>query len=335
MKKYLTIGTLTFLLCLPVLAFGQAKVGTAGAQFLEIGVSARAIGMGEAFIGVANDASALYYNPGGTALIEEREIMITHIDYPADINYEFIGFVAPVPEIYGNIGLATYWLHTGDMPYTDYKHPEGTGQNFTVGDFALAATYSSSLTDNFAIGLTMKFIHSFLELESANGWASDVGIYYNTGYRDFTICMMIANFGPDMKFVEGESGEAYALPIDFRFGSAINIIERDNQKLTCGLQASRPNDNLEKFATGFEYWLNDSFALRLGKKFQYDYINNGNLSDEGFNTSGIRSFNLTSGFSFGGGIKLPVSGYTMQVDYAYQDFGYLNCIHRFSFDFKF
>jgi len=92
---------------------------------------------------------------------------------------------------------------------------------------------------------------------------------------------------------------------------------------------------MEKFNTGFEYWLSDSFALRAGKKFQYDYVNNGNLLPglEGFDDR--RDFNLTAGMTFGGGFKLPVSSYVMQVDYAFQDMGYLGSIHRFSFDFKF
>jgi len=340
-RKYISIGVLAFLLCMPALSYGQAKVGTAGAQFLEIGISARAIGMGEAFLGVANDASALYYNPGAVALLEDKELMVTHIDYPADIAYEFVGFVMPMPQLYGNIGVATYWLHTDDMAVTTYENPEGNGTVFSAGDFATAITYSASLTDHFSIGLSMKYIYSFLELAWASGWAADVGTFYDTGYRGFSICMMIANFGPDMKYnFEYEDGRKYdseslPLPIDFRFGTAINLIERENQKLTWAIQVSRPNDNMEKFNTGFEYWLSDSFALRAGKKFQYDYVNNGNLLPglEGFDDR--RDFNLTAGMTFGGGFKLPVSSYVMQVDYAFQDMGYLGSIHRFSFDFKF
>jgi hypothetical protein len=333
-KKYILIGVLAFLLAMPGFVFGQAKVGTAGAQFLEIGISARAIGMGEAFLGVANDASALYYNPGGIAAIEQKELMYTHIEYPADIQYEFVGLVLPTPQFYGNLGFAGYWLHTNDMPVTTYEHPDGSGQTFTAGDYAFGATYSSSLTDHFSIGLTLKYIYSFLELETASGWALDIGTFYNTGYRGFSICMMIANFGPDMQFIDEEIGETYPLPIDFKFGTAINVVERSDQKLTWGIQASRPNDNLEKFNTGLEYWYNDMFALRLGKKFQYDYINSGNLGGvSGFDDR--ESFDITAGFTFGAGVKFPVSNYDMQIDYAYQDMGYLDTIHRFSFDFKF
>ncbi|RKX18883.1 MAG: hypothetical protein DRP26_04425 [Candidatus Zixiibacteriota bacterium] len=336
MRKYLFIVTLGLILNLasgffgPDVAFGQAKVGTAGAQFLEIGISARAIGMGEAFLGVANDASALYYNPAGIALLEQKELMATHIEYPADIQYEFLGFVLPTPQWYGNVGIAAYWLHTDDMPVTTYEHPRGTGQFFTATDMALGLTYSSSLTDHFSLGITLKYINSFLEEEKATGWAADVGTFYQTGFRGFNISMIIANFGPDMKFIR----ETYPLPIDFRFGSSINIIEQENQILTWAIQASRPNDNLEKFNTGFEYWFSDIFALRIGKKFNYDYFNNGNLMDEsGFEDR--RDYGTTSGMTFGGGVKLPISSYFLQIDYAYQDMGFLDSVHRFSFDIKF
>jgi hypothetical protein len=333
-KKLILVTALAFLLGLPALTYGQAKVGTSGAQFLEIGVSSRAIGMGEAFVGLADDASALYYNPGGTALFENYEIMYTHVDYPADIQYEFIGAVLPTPQFYGNLGFAAYWLHTGDMNVTSYAHPEGNGQTFSAGDLALGATYAPSLTDHFSIGLTLKYIHSFLEVETASGWALDVGTYYNSGYRNFTICMMIANFGPDMKFIR----ETYPLPIDFRFGTAINVIEGENNKLTWSVQASRPSDNLEKFNTGLEYWFNDMFALRAGKKFQYDYFDSGILPQNLEDTSpfdGRKKFNLTSGFTFGFGVRVPVSTANMQIDYAYQDMGFLDTVHRFSFDIKF
>jgi len=330
MSKYILIAALAILLCLPAMVFGQAKVGTAGAQFLKIGVSARAIGMGDAFIGVANDASALYYNPAGIATLENREAIATHIEYPADIQYEFLGLVWPTPQLYGSVGLAGYWLHTDDMPVTDYAHPRGTGRTFTAYDMALGLTYGASLTDHLSVGITLKMLNQVLETERALGWSSDAGIYYQTGFRDFTLCMMLANFGPDMKFIR----ETYPLPMDFRFGTSINLMQSESNKLTLALQASRPNDNLERFNAGAEYWIKNTLAVRVGKKFNYDYVNNGFVLDSGFDDR--QSYNgITGGITAGLGIKMPLSSYTVQFDYAYQDLGFLDSIHRVTFDLKF
>jgi len=316
MKKYVLLLPLAVLLLWPNLSFGQAKVGTAGAQFLEIGVSARAMGMGEAFLGIADDASALYYNPGGLSLLTQKEAIFTHIQYPAEIQYEFGGFVMPVPQIAGTVGISFSMLHMDDINVTNYSAPRGTGQTYTSTDYAVGLSYSAGLTDRFSVGLTTKYIRQDLAGYSASGWAADLGTYYDTGFRNFKICMAIANFGPDMKFIT----DSYPLPIDFRFGTAIDVIQTESSRLIFAAQASHPNDNLEKYSGGAEYWYMNKFALRFGKKFNYDYYDK---SDFG------------GGLTFGAGLKLPWSGYQISADYAYQDLGYLDSVNRFTFGIRF
>lgn len=316
MKKYVLIFPLAVLLLWPSLSFGQAKVGTAGAKFLQIGVSARAIGMGEAFLGVSDDATALYYNPGALSLLTQKEIAFTHVAYPASIQYEFVGFVLPAPALAGTFGIAFYDLHMDDMNVTDYKHPTGTGQTFTSEDHALGFSYSAGLTDRFSIGVTAKYVEQLLHVYKASTWGMDLGTYYDTGFRNFKICMVMANFGPDLTFIS----DSYPLPTDFRFGTAIDVIENPTSRLTAAVQVSHPNDNLEKYNFGLEYWLSDRYSLRIGKKFNYDYTDNSKFTD---------------GFTFGAGIRMPFSSYRLSLDYAYQDLGYLDAVNRFSLAFRF
>lgn len=322
MRKILLLLPLAVVLLFPNTGFGQAKVGTAGAQFLEIGVSARAMGMGEAFLGVADDASVLYYNPAALSLLSQKEAIFTHIDYPAEINYEFAGLVVPAPSIAGTFGISFYMLGMDDMEVTGYYSRTGidtvrnTGQTFTAKDYALGVSYGAGLTDRFSLGITLKYIAQYIEEESATGWAADIGTYYDTGFRNFKICMALANFGPDMKFIE----EPYPLPIDFRFGTSIDVINSASSQLTFAAQASHPNDNLEKYNFGLEYWYNSMFAVRAGKKFNYDYY------DES---------DAFGGMTFGAGARLMISDYQLALDYAYQDLGWLDSVNRFSLGLKF
>nr|MBN2277204.1 PorV/PorQ family protein [candidate division Zixibacteria bacterium] len=307
------IGAVMFLL--PTLVFSQAKVGTTGVNFLELGVSARAMGMAEAFTAGVTDASAVYYNPAGLTYVYGSEVMLTHIDLPAGINYEFAALAMPSERLGGVIGIGVYALGTGDILRTDYPYPQGIDQSgnkqyFSAGDVAVGVSYGRFLTDKFSIGFTVKYLQENLETSKASGWAADVGTCYNSGYRDFKIGMMISNFGPDMKHIQ----EDFPLPINFKFGASINVLDNDNHLVTFAAEGGHPSDNLEKYNVGLEYRFQDYISLRLGERFNYD----------------------SDGFTAGGGIWIPIGEETdISVDYAYQDFGYLNQIHRFSIGFAF
>lgn len=281
----------------------QDKVGTTGAQFLEIGVSPRADAMGGAFISIADDVSALYYNPAGLVQLEKRQIMVASIDMMVGISHRFVGVV--FPGLGGKIGFAYYGLDAGDIPVTTYGHPFGSeGWTFGAKDYAIGVTYARALTDRFSVGGTMKVIDELYAEERATGWAADLGTQYNTGFRNFKISMMMSNFGPDMKFLNDE----YPLPINFRFGGAIDAFDGPGHHLTVAMEGSHPADNRERYNMGGEYTFQNFAALRAGYRLEYD----------------------TGSLSFGGGLNFEIAGMAARLDYGYQDLEALSEIHRFS-----
>ena len=305
MRKLLFGVVILILLVLPEWVWGQAKVGTAGAQFLELGVSARAIGMGEAFLSICDDASAVYYNPAGLTQLMEREALFTHVSYPAEINYEFAALAYPTPRLGGVWGVGFCMLNAGDMPYSgEYEVALNPTQTFSAKDYALSLSYARSLTDRFNVGVTFKIVDELYDTERATGWAVDVGTLYDTGFKGFKIGMMISNFGPDLTFID----ESYPLPMNFKFGGVLDVFRRENHSAVFAVEGSHPSDNLEKFNAGFEYWFKDIFSLRLGNHFEYD----------------------VGGISAGGGVRVNISEAKLSFDYGYHDMEYLEDMHRFS-----
>jgi len=76
-------------------SLGGQRAGTSSATFLRIGVGARAVAMGETFVAVANDPSAIYWNPAGLASLQRRELSISHVQWPADIGYDHVTLTLP------------------------------------------------------------------------------------------------------------------------------------------------------------------------------------------------------------------------------------------------
>src|SRR5215470_15693040 len=74
-------------------SLGSQRVGTSSGGFLRIGVGARAVGMGETFVAVADDPSAIFWNPAGLASLQRRELAISYVQWPADVNYNHLTMI--------------------------------------------------------------------------------------------------------------------------------------------------------------------------------------------------------------------------------------------------
>ncbi len=317
-----SITALVIMLLIPAICWGQAKVGTAGVQFLKVGVSARAMGMAEAFIGVSDDASALYYNPGGLLQLEKPDHVLTHIAYPAGIAFEYIGTAWPVPQMNAVVGAQVSFLHTGEMiETTDVSGPAGTGRTFTASDLAAGITYAQRLTSKFSVGGTIKYVEERLAEEKAIGVAFDVGTFYDTGWKSVVIAMAITNFGPDMNFVDSP----FPIPINFKFGGSVRVYDTEQHRLLFAFEGSHPNDNLEQFNLGLEYGFMNTGFLRIGKKingtkryswseYVEDNENDPFVEYPIINENGTVS---TDGLCLGAGLKLNLPTINLRIDYAF------------------
>src|SRR5258708_19275627 len=91
----------------PVMAGGP---GSTTGELLKIPLGARAIGMGEAFTALADDSSALYWNPAGLSLMNQKEATFMHSSLIEGIHYEHLAFVAPTDgyALGGNLSYLGY-----------------------------------------------------------------------------------------------------------------------------------------------------------------------------------------------------------------------------------
>ena len=327
---------LALLLFLPGLVFGQAKVGTSTFQFLKIGPSARAVGMGESFIGVSNDASALYYNPGAMIIMKKPNFILSHVAYPAGVKFDYLGGVYPLPRLDGIAGAFISGLTTDDITETTPEMPYGTGRTFNVTETAMGIAYCQRLTDKFSVGLTARYISSDLADVNATGWSADVGTYYETGWRNIRIAMVIQNFGPDVSYIKAD----HTLPITFKFGGAAEVYKKGDHSVLVSLEGWHPNDNMEMVTVGAEYDFRNFVQFRLGKKVNgarrdswEEYQNNRTSKDPyvEYPLIGENGGFSLDGASVGFGVKLPMG---LGVDYSLSNIGHnFGELHRFTLNY--
>jgi long-subunit fatty acid transport protein len=115
---------LLVVVCLMPLHADFAKLGTSGAQFLKIGVG-RGAAMGEAFVAVADDASATFWNPSGLATVTAREVSFYHNEWIADVRHEYLSAAFPLGG-FGTMGVSITALTMGEMEILTVDDPNTT-----------------------------------------------------------------------------------------------------------------------------------------------------------------------------------------------------------------
>ncbi len=322
-----------FLLLSATQAFSQNKVGTTAAPFLGIGAGPRAIGMGGAFTAVATDPSALYWNPSGISRSGQTEFLLEHTNYLVGTSFNYFAGVIALDEN-NAIGLSVTNLNYGSDLVTTVSEPDGTGETWSASDWAIGLTYSRNLTDRFSIAGTAKMITQNIWHESATGWALDAGVLYITPFNDMKIGMEIANFGTEMQMTGSDllvsydpnpsmAGNnknipaeyytnSYPLPLFFRVGLAMDVVNSDNNRVTLAADAIHPSDNLQSMNVGAEYSWSKLLFLRAGYKSLF-------------------LPNSQEGLTLGVGIRYEITMHLiLKLDYGFENFGMLKNLQEFA-----
>jgi long-subunit fatty acid transport protein len=298
----------------PVL--GDQRAGISTAQFLKIGVGGRAAALGESFIAISDDASALYWNPAGLAQFNKNQLIISHNIWVVDINHDFIGVVYH-PDNDNSFGASLTAVTMDDMPVTTEFAPFGTGEYFGYSDIAVSLSYARKMTEQFSFGGTVKYVEETLDKLKMRGVMIDLGTYYRTGLGSTRFAVTVSNFGaelaPDGEVIlignrTNSEWQSFAPPTIFRVGFAFEPYESEEHRVTASIQLNHPNDNSENIVTGAEYAWQKMFFLRAGYKFNVDEQN----------------------YSFGLGLNVPISIAEFTLDYAFTNFELLGSAHRFS-----
>jgi hypothetical protein len=175
--------------------------GVRAAEFLTIPVGARGIAMGNSYTAVADDISSIWWNPAGLGFLQQREVMVTVVDYTMDLTYSFAAAASPVGD--GNLVLGAFfgYMNVPELEITTITQPEGTGNFYRAYDFQMGGSMAYNFSDRFIGGINLKYVHQdVMNNLSADAFAIDAGAMYHAELmdREIKFSFMIQNLGTNL-----------------------------------------------------------------------------------------------------------------------------------------
>lgn len=310
------------------------KLAQTGLKFLTVPMDARSSALSGAMTSIEGRSTSLMFNPATMARMPYMmDFALGQVKWIGDIDYVFgTAAFSPKQGRYGVFGLQLMSVDYGQMYNTILADNEQgfleLGE-FTPSAYALGIGYAKSLSDKFAVGGQAKYVFQSLgagivgfdpnenqitESYQVDVMAFDFGVLYYTGFKSLKFGINIRNFAQEITYIE----ESFQLPLILEMGISMNVLDLsqispERHKLFISVDAVHPRDYVEQLDIGLEYTFLEAFALRGGYSTPTD----------------------EQGISLGAGFEQRLSGFGLNIDYAYTEFGIFKEVHRFTFKFSF
>ncbi len=306
------------LVCMPIAIQAQEGDGQGGTRspFSEFGFGARAMGLGNAFTALADDPTAVFWNPAGLDYIYQQSLTFFHASLYMGTNYDFLGYAYPTLDI-GTFAVGIARIGVDDIVNTDADF--NVYDNFSFESYRGYLSYGLRIPWDLSVGGSLKversgfsFTRQYRDDANAIGVGFDFGLMYRPNFsadaflRDWSVGLNVQNlFSPQIK--HGDQPDA--LPLDLRFGLLRTIYISGGSDLRFLFDLAKAQDSDMRFNFGGEYAFRKLGKARIG-------------------------YNNLTGLQFGIGIEYSM----FQVDYAYGNpstDGLLDPVHRFSLSINF
>ncbi len=316
-----------------------AQTSTA-VPFLLISPSSRNSAMGEAGVAIANDVSAVFWNPAGLGFQKGMELSLNHSNWlpqfqQSDLFFEYASYKMDVPATGGTLGAALTYLNLGEFERRDEANISlGTFKSYEI---AFTAAYGTRLDEDFSLGIGLRLIHSSLSQvttarEQGSGTATavagDLGVLYRPSklmipFSDtdiggrLALGASISNIGPSISYVD--EAQSDPLPTALRLGFAYDLVHEKYNTLTwttdvTKLLVSSTDKTADPFYEAiYKSWEGDNVlnTFTLGTGFEYWYSQLVGLRFGFFHedpSQGNRRF-----LTFGAGVRYDIYGF----DFSY------------------
>lgn len=263
--KFMILLVILLAMAMPCHAQSTKGLGKYGASFLQISTSARQVGMGDAFTGLADDINFLRYNIGGLGYLQKPMLGINFHNWIDDTQQG--GFSLGLPTPFGIFGMDLVYFNEGTVAEMNQDF-DLTGAEFSSNDFALTLGYGSYIDlfkRKIAFGGALKVVRQNLADQSATALGLDMGILYRTKYLSYGVTIQNLSL-TRLEFLDKKTN----LPETYRGGVGFHFPIGKSLQLNTDLDVAWLMDQDIRAYLGGEVVINDLIAIRGGYKL-HDY----------------------------------------------------------------
>lgn len=350
----------------------NTRVGTRGANFLEIGIGARALAMAGAGATLQPGIFSMYWNPSGLALLEGFGVGFSYSALYEDLDIDYVYAGGAIQLLGGVAGVSWGSLSSGDIPRTSEAFPSGGdpifGPTFEWTSSFAGVYYARRITDRLRFGGGLKFIREGITDANVTYVAFDAGVGFVTGLYGVELGAALANLGTEGRFrgplarrIIDASEQLFPptnrdLELDFRVeeqqlptlvrftvlldvtGDPESLIQTPTgHEIDIAFDITDAVDTDAQASVGLEYNYREIFFARAGKRFFNEDQRTGDIAQQiGGDPAFFRQGDFRDfdhGLSFGGGLRFRALGRTLAFDYAYVALGELENVQVLSFEF--
>lgn len=272
----------------------DSGAGTTAFPLLRVAYGPRACAMGESFTALSDDATSIFWNPGGLGTIKNTELFFSHHEWFGGIRDGVLAFVLRRDREAFGVSILVSNIDGIESRGSDQRIRE----DLSVSSGIICFSYGMRLLRDLSLGVTLKGLYDDLGEVTGRGWGMDIGGIYRL-HHIVNLGLNLYNLGPSMHY----GRERVKLPSGIRAG--ICIAPQFPVSVLMDINFSREDGF--NFHCGGEVWIGDILAVRGGYR------------------RGPQDIAL-GGFTYGFGIKWR----RLNLDYAFIPYGALGNTHRLS-----
>ncbi len=243
----------------------SGDAGKNGMPFLKLAVDGRSAAMGGAGVALSTDASAIFYNPAGLAATDANHLILTHHAGLLDIVQEF----AAVRFTSGMHHLA-FSVNVFNVPGVEVRGEEPTASpdgSTNMINFYGSMAYARTIRNDWQLGFNLKYLYEKLYINSASGWAVDLGLRRTNLLKNLDWGFTLRNLGSMSRL----KNEATQLPLIVSTGIAYRMPTRFSPLLAADYEFIKDETSAVRF--GIEWPVFSALALRAGTHLTTEQVN--------------------------------------------------------------